>query len=213
MPSPGESGATACPSTIAISDDVIARNCGMCSTYRPLGTAAVRLTCSSIRKCGHTSRLNASARCATFSHGVIPPTRATSTWTIPAPPDAAYSRNCETEYSDSPTAIGIEVDSANRTCPVTSSAGNGSSNHDRSTASNAAARRRASGYVIDWFASTMMSSAGPTASRTACSRSRSSWTRGLPTLSLTPGQPAFCEASAPATSSSIVRCSQPPSVS
>src|SRR3954452_13973018 len=213
IPRPGTSEATACPSMTDISDRVIARSCGMCSTYRPLGTAAVKLTCSSIKKYGHTSKLNVSARCATFSHGVMPPIRATSTWTIPAPPAATYSRNCETEYSDSPTAIGIDVDSANRTWPVTSSAGRGSSNHDRSTASNAAARRFASAYVIDWFASTMMSIDGPTASRTARSRSRSSCTRGLPTLSFTPGQPAFCDASAPATSSSVVRCNQPPSVS
>ena len=131
---------------------------------------------------------------------MIPPTRATSTWTIPAAPAATYSRNCEIEYIDSPTAIGIEVDSASRTCPVRSSAGIGSSNQVRSIGSKACARRFASAYVIDWFASTMMSSAGPTASRTAVSRSTSSCTRGLPTLSFTPGQPAFCEASAPATS-------------
>lgn len=46
------------------------------------------LTCSSMRKCGLTATLKASAACAIFSQGVIPPTRATSTWTIPAAPAA-----------------------------------------------------------------------------------------------------------------------------
>ena len=43
-------------------------------------------TCSSIRKCGATARLRHSARCATFSHGVMPPMRATSTCRIEAAP-------------------------------------------------------------------------------------------------------------------------------
>ena len=60
MPRPGSSGATACPSAISISVFVIARNCGMCSTYRPFGTAAVRLTCSlhqEVRADLHVERL------------------------------------------------------------------------------------------------------------------------------------------------------------
>src|ERR687894_746311 len=70
-----------------------------------------------------------------------------------------------------------------------SSAGNGSSNQYTSTSSNMRARRLASAQVIDWLASTMMSISGPTASRTARSRSRSSLARTLPTFSFTPGQP------------------------
>src|SRR6266853_142417 len=49
---------------------------------RLLGTAQQSPTCSSIRKCGQTGTLNASAVCATLSHGVMPPMRATSTCTI-----------------------------------------------------------------------------------------------------------------------------------
>jgi hypothetical protein len=55
--------------------------------------AATRLTWSSIRKWGQTITLKASARCATFNHGVMPPMRAASTCTIEAAPDAKYSRN------------------------------------------------------------------------------------------------------------------------
>ncbi len=47
-------------------------SCGMYSTQAAFGTAAVSDTCSSIRKCGQTETLNASARCATLSHGVTP---------------------------------------------------------------------------------------------------------------------------------------------
>ncbi|CKT30281.1 Uncharacterised protein [Mycobacterium tuberculosis] len=78
MPSPGVSGATACPSSMRRRLVVRSSSCGMYSTQRAFGTAAHRLTCSSIRKCGHIAMLCASARCAIFSHGVMPPTRATS---------------------------------------------------------------------------------------------------------------------------------------
>src|SRR6218665_2822799 len=54
----------------------------MCSTHRALGTAQARLTCSSIKKCGHTLMLWHWARCATFNQGVMPPMRATSTCTM-----------------------------------------------------------------------------------------------------------------------------------
>ena len=79
----------------------------MYSTHAPFGTAAVSETCNSIRKCGQTATLNASARCATLSHGVMPPMRAQSTCTIEQAPRSRYSRKCAGWYSDSPTAIGI----------------------------------------------------------------------------------------------------------
>ena len=86
MPNPGASGATAWPSSIDHAAVATASSCGMYSTHAALGTAAHSETCSSIRKCGHTARLKASARCATFSHGVMPPMRATSTCRIDAAP-------------------------------------------------------------------------------------------------------------------------------
>ena len=71
-----------------------------------LRTAAQSETCSSIRKCGQTGTLKVSARCATFSHGVIPPMRATSTCTMEQAQRCRYSRKCCGEYRLSPTATG-----------------------------------------------------------------------------------------------------------
>ena len=81
MPRPGTSDGTALPSLTVMRAVVTASSCGMYSTQRPFGTAQASATCSSMRKCGHTATLNASARCAVLSHGVIPPMRATSTCT------------------------------------------------------------------------------------------------------------------------------------
>ena len=68
----------------------------MYSSHLALGMAQTSGRCSSIRKCGHTVTLCASARCPTFSHGVMPPIRATSTCTIEAAPatiDLTVERN------------------------------------------------------------------------------------------------------------------------
>ena len=77
--------------------DVIVSSCGMYSTQAALGTAAVSDTCNSIRKCGQIGTLNDSARCATFSHGVMPPIRATSACTIEQASRCRYSRKCCSE--------------------------------------------------------------------------------------------------------------------
>src|SRR5678810_621731 len=147
MPSPGVDGGNAYPSSMASRDVVIASSCGMYSTHAPFGTAAVSDTCNSIRKCGHTATLNDSARCATLSHGVMPPMRAQSTWTIEQAPRSRYSRKCDAWYSDSPTAIGIVAAAASSTCPPRSSAGSGSSSHASISGANACARRRAHAFA------------------------------------------------------------------
>ena len=92
MPRPGVDGATAWPSAIASRDVVMSSSCGMYSTQAAFGAAAVSDTCSSIRKCGQTATLKASARCATLSQGVMPPIRAQSTCTIEQARRARYSR-------------------------------------------------------------------------------------------------------------------------
>jgi hypothetical protein len=94
MPRPGVVGAIAYPSAITSCEVVMSFNCGMYSTQTAFGTAAVSDACSSIRKCGHTPTLNASAQCATLSHGVMPPIRATSTWTMEHASRSRYSRKC-----------------------------------------------------------------------------------------------------------------------
>src|SRR5581483_7995258 len=94
IPMPGESEGMARPFSMRILSMMRLSSCGMYSTQRPLGTAATRETCSSMRKCGDTATLNASARWATFSHGVMPPMRATSTWMTLAASRCRYSRKC-----------------------------------------------------------------------------------------------------------------------
>lgn len=141
---PGLSGGVAKPSTTFRREVVMSSSCGMYSTQVALGTAAQRLTCSSIRKCGHTATSNVSAKCAVFIHGVMPPMRATSGCTIEQAPCSRYSRNCIGWYIDSPTATGMVVCSRNCRCPDTSSAGNGSSIQAKPSPSNARARRTTS---------------------------------------------------------------------
>ena len=94
MPRPAADGGTAQPPSIFIRDVVSESSCGMYSTQAPFGTAAVSDTCNSIRKCGHTGALKVSAKCATLSHGVMPPTRAQSTCTIEQASRSRYSRKC-----------------------------------------------------------------------------------------------------------------------
>ena len=74
------------PSAISTRLRVMASSCGRYSTHAALGTAAHSDTCNSIRKCGQIDALQASARCATLSHGVMPPMRATSACTTEHPP-------------------------------------------------------------------------------------------------------------------------------
>ena len=93
-PSPGAALGTALPSRIVICSVVSSSSCGMYSTQRALGTAAQSATCSSIRKCGQTAMLKASAMCATLSQGVMPPMRPTSTCTIEQACRSRYSRKC-----------------------------------------------------------------------------------------------------------------------
>src|SRR5690606_6750479 len=62
IPRPGSTGAIASPFSMRRVLVVISSSCGMYSTHRPLGTAQASETCSSIKKCGATATLNASAR-------------------------------------------------------------------------------------------------------------------------------------------------------
>ena len=78
IPNPGASDGIANPPSLAMPAFVTESSCGMYSTHGAFGTAAHRLTCSSIKKCGQIGTLKLSARCAHLSQGVMPPMRATS---------------------------------------------------------------------------------------------------------------------------------------
>ena len=56
---------------MVITAPVISSSWGMYSSHFAFGTAQTSDRCSSIRKCGQTMTLNASAMCATFSQGVM----------------------------------------------------------------------------------------------------------------------------------------------
>ena len=98
--------------------------------------AQASLTCSSIRKCGQTGTLKASARCATLSHGVMPPMRAD----VDLHDRAGAALQVFAEMATGCRATrrprsGAVVDCASRTWPAISSAGSGSSNQARSSGS------------------------------------------------------------------------------
>lgn len=73
-------------------------------------------------------------------------------------------------------------------------------------------RRAASGPVIDWLASVVISQSGPSAARTAVRRAASPATAGLPILILDPRKPASRRATASSTRAAGSISSQPPSV-
>ena len=82
----GASDGAARPCSMSMRLDTTASSCGMYSTHAAFGTAAHERDVQLHQEVRATARLVASARCATLSHGVMPPMRATSTCTIEQAP-------------------------------------------------------------------------------------------------------------------------------
>ena len=186
----------------------------MYSTHAPFGTAAVSDTWSSIRKCGQTGDVERlrkmrhlePGRDAADPRAIDLDDRAGAALEILAEMRGVIERFAD---RDRHRRLARRARRGRPDPPPAAAPRTSASIRSR----YACARRHASATVNAWLASTIISNASPTASRTADSRATSSAIDGLPTLILAPRKPcAFAADASSSTSCCAGWCSHPPSV-